>query len=156
MSRKQRIKKGVDIRLSGRPADSVTSAPSSSVYAVKPPDFTGVIPKLCVRIGNVVEAGSCIYYDKKTPVVQFLSPVAGTVKEIVRGAKRRILAVEIEASENNIYRDFGVLDVDKSEKNAILSRVLEGGMFPYFRQRPFDVIANPEEDRKSTRLNSSH
>ena len=70
------------------------------MYAVKPPDFTGVIPKLCVRIGDKVEAGTCIFYDKKTPVVQFLSPVAGTVKEIVRGAKRRILAVEIEASEN--------------------------------------------------------
>lgn len=149
MSRKQRIKKGVDIRLSGRPADSVTFAPSASMYAVKPPDFTGVTPKLCVRIGDEVEAGTCIFYDKKTPLVQFLSPVAGTVKEIVRGAKRRILAVEIEASENNIYRDFGVLDVDKSEKNAILSRVLEGGMFPYFRQRPFDVIANPEDSPRS-------
>ncbi len=110
MSRKQRIKKGVDIRLSGRPADTVISAPSASVYAVKPPDFTGVTPKLCVRIGDVVEAGTCIFYDKKTPSVQFVSPVAGTVKEIVRGAKRRILAVEIDALENNVYKDFGVLD----------------------------------------------
>ncbi|MEZ7977631.1 MAG: NADH:ubiquinone reductase (Na(+)-transporting) subunit A, partial [Flavobacteriales bacterium] len=145
MSRKQRIKKGVDIRLSGRPADTVISAPSASVYAVKPPDFTGVTPKLCVRIGDMVEAGTCIFYDKKTPSVQFVSPVAGTVKEIVRGAKRRILAVEIDASENNVYKDFGVLDVNQSDKNAILSRVLEGGMFPYFRQRPFDVVANPED-----------
>jgi len=149
MSRKQRIKKGVDIRMSGRPAETVITAPSSSVYAVKPPDFTGVTPKLCVRVGETVEAGTCIFHDKKTPSIQFSSPVSGTVKEIVRGAKRRVLAVEIEASENNTYKSFGVLDIAKADKHEILTRVLEGGMFPYFRQRPFDVIANPKDSPRS-------
>lgn len=149
MSRKKRIKKGVDIRLSGRPTDSVITAPNASVYAVKPPDFTGVTPKLCVRVGDVIEAGTCVFYDKKTPSVHFATPVAGTVKEIVRGAKRRILAIEIEASEHNAYQDFGVLDVEKSDNHTILSRILEGGMFPYFRQRPFDIIANPEDTPRS-------
>ena len=152
MSRKQRIKKGIDIRLSGRPADTVISAPSASVYAVKPPDFTGVTPKLNVRVGDIVEAGTCIFYDKKTPSVQFLSPVAGTVKDVVRGAKRRILAVEIQASDKNTHKDFGVLEVHTSDKNAILTRVLEGGMFPFFRQRPFDVVANPMDSPRSIHI----
>ena len=152
MSRKQRIKKGVDIRLSGRPADTVISASPASVYAVKPPDFTGVTPKLNVRVGDAVEAGTCIFYDKTTPSVQFLSPVAGTVKDVVRGAKRRILAVEIQASDKNTHKDFGVLEVHTSDKNTILTRVLEGGMFPFFRQRPFDVVANPMDSPRSIHI----
>ena len=101
MSRIQRIKKGADIRLEGRPADTVSEAPSAHVYAVKPPDFIGVVTKLAVRVGDKVKAGSTLFYDKKMPSVKYSSPVAGTVKDIDRGAKRRILAIEIEADSEN-------------------------------------------------------
>ena len=124
MSRIQRIKKGADIRLEGRPAEMVTEAPSAKLYAVKPPDFTGLIVKLAVRPGDKVKAGSTIFYDKKSSSVKCSSPVAGTIKEIVRGAKRRILAIEIDASSDNSYCDFGVLDVKNSDRNQILSHIL--------------------------------
>ena len=87
MSRIQRIRKGADIRLEGRPADTVSEAPSAHVYAVKPPDFIGVVTKLAVRVGDNVKAGSTLFYDKKMPSVKYSSPVAGTIKDIVRGAK---------------------------------------------------------------------
>ena len=140
MSRIQRIKKGADIRLEGRPAETVSEAPSAQIYAVKPPDFVGVVTKLDVRAGDSVKAGSTLFYDKKKPSVKYSSPVAGTVKEIVRGAKRRILAIEIEADSENSYVDFGVLDVSKSNRDQILSRVLESGMFPFFRRLCFDIF----------------
>ena len=154
MSRTQRIKKGADIRLEGRPAETVIKAPSASLYAVKPPDFTGLVAKLAVRPGDQVKAGSTIFYDKKSPSVKYTSPVAGTIKDIVRGAKRRILAIEIDASSDNSYCDFGVLDVKKSDRNQILSRILESGMFPFFRQRPFDVVANPDDVPRSIHVSA--
>ena len=154
MSRIQRIKKGADIRLEGRPADTVSKAPSAQVYAVKPPDFLGVITKLTVRQGDSVKAGSTLFYDKKKPSVKYASPVAGTIKDIVRGAKRRILAIEIEADSENSYVDFGVLDVSASNRDQILSRLLESGMFPFFRQRPFDVAANPEDHPRSIHISA--
>ncbi|MEZ7878579.1 MAG: Na(+)-translocating NADH-quinone reductase subunit A [Flavobacteriales bacterium] len=154
MSRIQRIRKGADIRLEGRPADTVSEAPSAHVYAVKPPDFIGVVTKLAVRVGDNVKAGSTIFYDKKSPSVKYSSPVAGTIKDIVRGAKRRVLAIEIEADSENSYCDFGVLDVSKSNRDQILSRVLESGMFPFFRQRPFDVVANPDDLPRSIHVSA--
>lgn len=154
MSRIQRIKKGADIRLEGRPAETVSEAPSAQVYAVKPPDFIGVVTKLDVRVGDSVKAGSTLFYDKKKPSVKYSSPVAGTVKDIVRGAKRRILAIEIEAESDNSYVDFGVLDVSKSNRDQILARVLESGMFPFFRQRPFDVVANPDDLPRSIHISA--
>ncbi|PCJ82193.1 MAG: NADH:ubiquinone reductase (Na(+)-transporting) subunit A [Bacteroidetes bacterium] len=149
MSRTYRINKGADIRMSGRPSDIVTEAPAAQVYAVKPPDFTGLLPKLNVREGDAVKAGTSIFYDKKMPLVQYASPVSGVVKEIVRGAKRRILAVVIEADNKNSNVDFGVLEVEKSDRETLISRILEGGMFPFFKQRPFDVVANPEDKPRS-------
>ena len=154
MSRIQRIKKGADIRLEGRPTEKVIKAPSAKLYAVKPPDFTGLVAKLVVRPGDQVKAGSTIFYDKKSPSVKYTSPVAGTIKDIVRGAKRRILAIEIDASSDNSYCDFGVLDVKKSDRNQILSRILESGMFPFFRQRPFDVVANPDDVPRSIHVSA--
>jgi len=154
MSRIQRIKRGADIRLEGRPTETVIKAPSAKLYAVKPPDFTGLVAKLVVRPGDQVKAGSTIFYDKKFPTVKYTSPVAGTIKDIVRGAKRRILAIEIEASSDNSYCDFGVLDVKNSDRNQILSRILESGMFPFFRQRPFDVVANPDDVPRSIHVSA--
>ncbi len=152
MSRIQRIKKGVDIRMSGRPSETVNVAPAATTYAVKPPDFTGLLPKLTVRVGDAVKAGTSIFFDKKMSSVQYVSPISGKVKEIVRGAKRRILEVVIEADKENSNVDFGVLDVSKSDREAILSRILEGGMFPFFKQRPFDIVANPNDKPRSIHI----
>ena len=154
MSRIQRIKRGADIRLEGRPTETVIKAPSAKLYAVKPPDFTGLVAKLAVRPGDQVKAGSTIFYDKKLQSVKYASPVAGTIKDIVRGAKRRILAIEIDASSDTSYCDFGVLDVKNSDRNQILSHILESGMFPFFRQRPFDVVANPDDVPRSIHVSA--
>jgi Na+-transporting NADH:ubiquinone oxidoreductase subunit A len=143
MSRTIRIRKGANIRLKGRPTASVVDAQSTATYAVQPPDFIGVIPKLVVREGDAVEAGSSLFYSKDHPTVQFLSPVSGTVKSIVRGEKRRILAVVVTADENSTSHTFPTVDPKKADRTQILGAMLAGGMFAFVQQRPFAVAADP-------------
>ncbi len=143
MSRTIRIRKGANIRLKGRPATSIVDAPPAATYAVQPPDFTGVIPKLRVKEGDAVVAGSSLFFSKDCPSVQFSSPVSGVVKSIIRGAKRKILAVLIEADEQGKAESFPIIDPKTADRTAILGAMLNGGLFAFVQQRPFAVAADP-------------
>jgi Na+-transporting NADH:ubiquinone oxidoreductase subunit A len=145
MSRTIRIRKGADIRLQGRPAAQVVDAQRSAVYAIQPSDFHGVIPKMEARPGDRLQAGDVLFRDKEKPEVVYLSPVSGVLKEVVRGAKRRILAVEVEADATDTFRSFPTLDPQRASREEILAAVLQGGLFPFFEQRPFAVPANPAD-----------
>ena len=152
MSLKKTIRKGVNIRLAGIPAETVTDAPKASCYSVQPPDFNGLTPKMIVREGDSVEAGSSLFYDKNQPTVHYSSPISGTVSAIVRGAKRRILSVEITPTATESYKDFSVSDLKTIEKETLLATILEVGLFPLFRQRPYDVVANPSDSPRSIHI----
>jgi len=152
MSLKKTIRKGVNIRLAGIPAKTVTDATKASCYSVQPPDFTGLTPKVIVKEGETVKAGTSLFYDKNQPSVHYSSPVAGIVSAIIRGAKRRVLSVEITPSGKELHKDFGVSDLKTSKRETLLAKILEGGMFPFFRQRPYDVVANPTDSPRSIHI----
>ena len=85
----------------------------------------GLTPKLKVKEGDSVTAGTSLFYDKKMDSVQYASPVSGTVKSIVRGAKRRIMAVVIESDSTDKYVEFGTLDISKASKDDLLNKILD-------------------------------
>lgn len=149
MTRTIRIKKGADIRLKGRPSTQVEQAPSCSMHAVQPPDYHGVVPKLEVKEGAAVKAGSPLFHSKENPEVKFLSPVSGTVKQVLRGEKRRILAVIVEAGDENEQHAFDSVDLTTSDRDAVVAAVAERGFFAFIEQRPFATVANPTDVPRS-------
>ena len=107
MSKTIKLRKGLDIKLLGEADKVKKSVDQSDVFAIKPPDFHGVTPKMVVKEGDKVKAGDVIFFNKYQEEVKFLSPVSGEVKQIVRGEKRRILEVLISADSTNEYTDLG-------------------------------------------------
>ena len=105
MSNDIRIKKGLDIKLVGEAALTKSDAIKSNFYSIKPEDFHGLTPKLLVKVGEKVKAGEPIFYDKSNASIQFVSPVSGEVVEILRGEKRRILEVKIQADKTQTFFD---------------------------------------------------
>ena len=99
MSKIIKLCKGLDIRLQGEAAKTIVNAPLASEYAVSPLDFEGVTPKMLVKVGDTVEAGSPLFFDKKRPEILFTSPVSGTVSAVNRGEKRKILSVVVTADK---------------------------------------------------------
>ncbi len=144
------LRKGYDIKLVGEAEHTLTDLPVSDVVAVKPPDFPGLVPKLSVEAGDEVLAGQTLFFDKNNPRVKFASSVSGEVAEIVRGAKRRIMEVRlIPDKAERRYLTSEPADPLSLSREAIVERLLTGGAWNYIRQRPFSLIANPEETPKS-------
>ena len=113
MSKDIRIKKGLDIKLVGGAEKTTKEISLSSFYAVKPEDFHGITPKLVAKEGTEVKAGDTLFYSKSDERILFPSPVSGKVVEVVRGARRKVLAMKIAADTTQEYKDFGIKDIAK-------------------------------------------
>ena len=144
MSNNIYLKKGLNIPINGTAAQNTKKVIVPDVVAVKPTDFRGLVPKLLVREGDKVLAGSPVLADKMSQNILFISPVSGTVAEVVRGEKRKLLEVRIKADAAQEYVDFGPKDVTKMNAEQIKEAILASGLWPSLVQRPYGIIANPE------------
>ncbi len=149
MSQDIRIKKGLDIKLVGEADRTITSLSIASVYAIKPSDFHKITPKLIVKVGDEVAAGEALFYSKANEKMLFPSPISGEVIEIVRGAKRKVLAVKLSADKTQKQHDFGKKDVEKMSGEEVKTHLLSSGCWPFIKKRPYDVIANPDQAPKA-------
>ncbi len=148
MSNSIKIKRGLDIKLKGKAQEQVQEL-SLSNYALKPTDFHGMFPKLSARVGDKVKRGSIVFFDKKRDYIQIPSPVSGTVTEVVRGAKRKMLEVRIEADGNDDYLSFKKINSSEMNNENVKSNLLESGLWSLIRQRPYNVVAKPTEKAKA-------
>ena len=143
MSKTIVLKKGLNIPISGEAELNVSKAIAPGLTAVCPTDFKGLLPRLLVKEGDSVLCGSPVIADKKNPDILLCSPVSGTVKELVRGDKRKLLAVLIEADTEQKSVDFGKKDPSAMDGQAVRKALLESGLWPFIVQRPYGVIADP-------------
>lgn len=149
MSKDIRIKRGLSLQLKGEAEKQLVEAPRSRTYAIKPPDFHSVVPKMVVKEGDRVLAGDALFYSKYAEELQFASPVSGTVQEIKRGAKRRILEVIIEADFTDSYKDFGKLNAASADLDAVRNMIYSSGCGAFINQRPYDIVADPKDEPKA-------
>lgn len=144
-----KIKRGLDFTLEGQAEERLTKAGLSAEYAVLPTDFTGVVPRVLVREGDKVEAGQPLFVDKLTERIQFVSPVSGTVSGIDRGDRRKLLRIRVKADAQQTFKDFGKKSAAALKADEVLELLLASGLFAFVRQRPYDVIANPNDKPKA-------
>jgi Na+-transporting NADH:ubiquinone oxidoreductase subunit A len=149
MSKDIRIKKGLDIKLVGVAEKNTTNSSQSSVYAVRPEDFHGIIPKLITKEGAEVKAGEALFHSKSDSRILFSSPVSGKVVAVERGARRKVLAVKIAADTKQVYEDFGTKVADEMSAEEVKNHLFTSGCWPFIKQRPFDVVANPNQAPKA-------
>lgn len=151
MSKTHTIRKGLNLPLVGAPSAQVDEAPLSTSFALNPEEFTGLSPKLAVKEGDAIQAGQCIFHDKKNPHIQVTSPVSGTVKAIVRGEKRRLLQVVLAADASTTYHNFGKGMPSTAEEAK--EKLLSSGAWTALEMRPYGRIANPDDQPKAIFVN---
>ena len=149
MSNNIYLKKGLDLPISGVATQNTKKVIVPDVVAVKPTDFRSLVPKLLVREGDKVLAGTPVLADKMSQNILFTSPVSGTVAEVVRGEKRKLLEVRIKADAEQEYVDYGVKKVADMTAEQIKEALLAAGLWPALTQRPYGIIANPEVKPKA-------
>lgn len=143
------IKKGLDIKISGKAIKSISKIAPSEIFEIIPDYFHGIIPKMLVKGGEKVEVGTPLFYNKNIETMKFVSPVSGTVQEVVRGERRKVMKVVVKTDQVQQFRQFDVEDATKKTADEIKSLLLESGLWVYIKQRPYDVIANPEKTPKA-------
>ena len=134
-----KLKKGLDIPLAGSPKQEITTGNAITTVAVLGEEYVGMRPTMAVEVGDTVKKGQVLFEDKKNPGVKFTAPIAGTVKEINRGAKRVLQSVVIAASGDAAERftqypatELATLTVEQVKQNLV-----DSGLWVAFRTRPF-------------------
>ena len=148
MSKDIIVKKGLNINLVGDASKTLEISKNSKYYSLYPDDFHGVYPKLTIKADEKVKAGDVLFFDKNNEEVKFVSPVSGKITEIQRGERRRIVSIKILADKKIEYKNLGKLDA-KADKNKIIDYFLNSGLWPFIKQRPYDVIADHKISPKS-------
>ena len=144
-----KLKKGLDIPLKGKASTEYAPENLPEQFALKPTDFFGLKPKMAKAVGDKVQAGDVLFYDKQRPEIKFVSPVSGELVAVNRGERRAILEVVVKAEGAQSPAEVGKLDVSKASREAVVSKLLETGAWVYLLQRPYNVIADPTAQPKA-------
>ncbi|MCM1311292.1 MAG: Na(+)-translocating NADH-quinone reductase subunit A [Bacteroides sp.] len=149
-----KLRKGLDINLKGKAVAKVSASSKSEVYGLVPDAFVGLKPKVVVKEGDVVKAGDALFVNKMHPEVKFVSPVSGQVVAVERGERRKVLSVQVKADKELAYTDFGKKQVSSLSKEQVKSALLESGLFAFILQRPYAVVADPNDNPKAIFVSS--
>ncbi len=149
MSKIIKIKKGLDIKLVGEAKEIISTLPLSDTYALNLSDFHNITPKLLVKEGTDIKAGEPVFYSKNNEEILFTSPVSGVISEILRGKRRKVLSIKITADKGQKHKDFGEIDINSIDGSDVKKHLLNSGCWAFIKQRPYDVIANPNKEPKA-------
>lgn len=149
MSEVIKIKKGLDIQLEGKADMVFGQAELPELFALKPSDFHGVVPKMAVKAGDKVKAGTVLFFDKYRPEIKFVSPVSGELLAVNRGERRKILEVIVKSDGTDASEQFPTTNVKELSKEQVVEQLQAAGLWPFIRKRPYDIIANPKESPKA-------
>ncbi|GIV38320.1 MAG: Na(+)-translocating NADH-quinone reductase subunit A [Thermonema sp.] len=153
MSKTIKLKQGFDIRLKGKAGDKLVQDISADVYALKPTDFHHITrPKVLVKEGERVKAGTPIFFDKKNPTVMLAAPVSGEVIEVKRGERRFPLEIKILADKTLEYEQYPTYKLDeigKLNRREVIDLMAKSGVWANIIERPFGLIAHPEHTPKA-------
>lgn len=149
MSDHIRLKKGLDLPVAGAALCEVTKKVAPGLVAVKPTDFRGLVPRVLVKEGDAVLAGSPLFADKNCADMVFCSPVSGTVDSVVRGEKRKLLAITVKADGRDEAVRVDVPKIGSLDKKSATELLLKSGLWPCIKQRPYGCIADPSATPKA-------
>ena len=152
----KKIRKGLDIPISGSPEHKITDFKTPRSVALVGSDFHGLKPLMLVNEGDQVKIGQPIFEDKKNPGVIFTSPGGGVVESINRGEKRVLQSVVIELDKNEEEISFSSIktdDLSNQTSASIRKNLIQSGLWTSFRTRPFSKIPTIDSEPKSIFIN---
>ena len=140
-----RIRKGLDLPISGVPEQHVTTGASIHHVAIVGDDYVGMRPAMLVQEGDRVIKGQALFEDKKNPGVMFTAPASGTVVAIHRGERRGLqsVVIQIEGDEKREFTRFDAADLASLSHDAVQTQLLESGLWTALRTRPYSKTPVP-------------
>ena len=142
------IKKGYRFKMAGAPSHDLVSLDAPSQLALCADKFPYIKSRLKVGQGETVQIGSLLMEDKRQPAFRFLSPAAGTVRNIRFGPRRVVEAViidrDLSKEEQVKFPTVDTRALGKMTRELLVDHILQGGLWWVFRELPFRNLPQPE------------
>jgi Na+-transporting NADH:ubiquinone oxidoreductase subunit A len=140
-----RIRKGLDLPISGEPRQEIGDGPQVRTVAIVADDFVGMKPTMEVSEGDSVQLGQLLFTDKKTPGVQYVSPACGKVQSIYRGAKRKFesIVIELDGDEQVTFESIADRNLAQLDRRQVRDHLIASGLWTSLRVRPFGKVPDP-------------
>ncbi|MCP4454960.1 MAG: Na(+)-translocating NADH-quinone reductase subunit A [Planctomycetes bacterium] len=141
-----RIKRGLDLPIAGPPDQAVCTEKPCTRVAVLGPDYVGMKPTMAVRVADQVKKGQVLFMDKKCPRIRYTAPGCGQVTAIHRGAKRALqsVVIQLEGDDEITFASHTKEALADLTREQLVDQLLESGLWPAIRQRPFSKVADPD------------
>ncbi|NDP20749.1 MAG: Na(+)-translocating NADH-quinone reductase subunit A [Paludibacter sp.] len=149
-----KTKRGLDIQISGKAKEIIGNTLISDVVALIPDHYHGITPKIIVKEGDTVKAGAPVFHDKTFSEMNFVAPVSGKIIAVNRGERRKVMSITIAPDAKIDYEIFKSESIVNLNGEEIKSKLLTAGIWPFIKQRPYDVIANPTKSPKAIFISS--
>ena len=141
-----KIKKGLDLPISGKPEQRVHTARAVRHVALLGVDHVDLKPTMLVAEGDKVKLGQALFEHKKLPGVRFTAPGSGEVVAINRGARRMLQSVVIrldETERGETYASFAPDQLSSVSPEQVVENLLASGLWTALRTRPYSKIPDP-------------
>ncbi len=153
MSEVKKLNKGFDINLAGKAESIFAKTALPETCMIKPDDFVGMYrPKVFVKEGETVKAGTPLFQDKGLEGVMYCSPVSGEVLEVKRGEQRKLLGIKVLVDKTIDYvpfQKYTLSELSNLKKEDVLPTMLQSGVWVQIIQRPYGVVADPNTSPKA-------
>jgi Na+-transporting NADH:ubiquinone oxidoreductase subunit A len=139
-----KLRKGLELPISGGPRQELSTAPKVPTVGILGDDYIDLKPRITVEEGDAVVAGTPVMFDKNMPDAMIVSPVAGRVRAINRGARRKLISIEIDVdADGGAPMDFSAIG-DASSREGLVQKLCAAGLWTSFRTRPYSKVPQPD------------
>ncbi|HWR79270.1 MAG TPA: Na(+)-translocating NADH-quinone reductase subunit A [Pseudomonas sp.] len=132
------IRKGLDVPISGEPAQRIEAARPVRSVALIGRDYNGMKPTMAVQVGDRVKLGQIVFSDKRNPGVHFTAPAAGVVSAIHRGEQRVLqsLVIDVEGNEEVVFAQYPQSQLAALDAQRVRDNLIQSGLWTALRTRP--------------------
>ncbi|MCL7461654.1 Na(+)-translocating NADH-quinone reductase subunit A [Pseudomonas sp. NW5] len=137
-----KIKRGLDLPVTGAPAQRIEAGRPVRSVAVVGFDYHGMKPTMQVQVGDRVKLGQPLFADKKTPGVVYTAPAAGVISAIHRGEKRVLqsVVIDIDGQEQETFARYSAGELASLSDAKVRENLLASGLWTALRTRPFSKV----------------
>ena len=142
-----KIRKGLDLPISGTPVQEISEGNPVDQVALLGADYIGMKPKFAVSVGDRVKLGQVLFTDKNQPHIRYTAPGSGRVSAINRGERRKFvsLVIDLEGDGTISFQRYSEKQIAALNRERILSQLLRSGLWTAIRSRPFNMVADPDD-----------
>lgn len=147
-----KIRRGLDLPVSGSPEQVIHDGPDVSSVAVIGFDYVGMKPTMAVKEGDRVKLGQLLFSDKKTEGVRYTAPASGVISAINRGERRVLqsIVIDVEGDDQETFAQYSAADLAGLDRAAVVDNLVNSGLWTSLRTRPYSKVPAPASDAPSS------